>query len=204
MAPSDWMPWYRSHPRAAILIAAGLFAAVSLVQFLVNGNGEAVDILYSLPVALLAVTFGLTGGLVGAAVGFSCFAAMELTDGVGDIDATGWIARVAGLLLLGVLLGRATDQIAASQQHMVEIQEKRRQVEERARRQAQALEISDSILQHLMVAKWMIEQDKGHEAIDILSSTMESGQRMVAEMLPIQLGAPTPVADNSSGSLGHR
>ena len=72
----------------------------------VNGTGEAVDILYALPVALLAMSFGIRGGLVGAAVGFGLFAVVEVFDGVGDIDATGWITRGAGLFLLGRCSGR--------------------------------------------------------------------------------------------------
>jgi hypothetical protein len=81
------------------MIACGLFAAVTVGQIFANGTGEAVDILYSLPVALLAVSFGLRGGSIGAAIGMSLFAIVELADGVGDIDATGWIARAAGLVL---------------------------------------------------------------------------------------------------------
>ena len=60
----------------------------------------------------------------------------------------------------------------------------KRQVQETSRRQAEALEISDSILQYLAAAKWMVEQGKDEDAIAVLSSTLEKGQRMVAEMLP--------------------
>ena len=193
-------PWYRAHSRAAVLIAGALFVGVTLARFFTDGSGEAVDILYSLPVALLAMSFGLSGGLVGAAVGFSLFAIVELTDGVGDIDATGWIARATGLLLLGMLLGRATDQIKADQLRTLAAQEQRRHLQDTARRQAEALEISDSILQHLAAAKWMLEQGRDKEAIDILTSTMATGEHMVADMLPIRHGDLDPrlTEDNPS------
>ncbi len=181
-------PWYRSHSYAALLIAAGLFAGVSVARYFSDGSGEAIDILYSLPIALLAMSFGLRGGLVGAAVGFSLFAIFELADGAGDIDATGWIARAAGLLLLGVLLGRATDQIRAGQRRALAEQEQRRRLQETAHRQREALEISDSILQHLVAAKWMVERGRDEDAVEILTSTLETGQRMVAELLPIRHG----------------
>ncbi len=181
----DSFPWYRSYSPVAVLIAVGLFAVVSLARFFSDGNGEAIDILYSLPIALLAMSFGLRGGLVGAAIGFTLFAIIELVDGVGDIDATGWIARAAGLLLLGVLLGRSTDQIEAGQRRTMAEQDRRRQLQETSHRQAEALEISDSILQHLAAAKWMVEAGRDQEAIELLTSTLATGQRMVAGLLPV-------------------
>ena len=199
-------PWYRTHARVALLVACGLFAAVTVSRLFTDASGEAVDILYSLPIALLAMSFGLRGGLIGAGIGFALFASVELADGVGDIDATGWIARAAGLLLLGVLLGQATDQIESGQQRAIAAQEQRRSLEERARRQAEALEISDSILQHLAVAKWMVEAGKEREAIEVLTSTMATGERMVADMLPIRHGdtpahSPTPVLPADSDEV---
>jgi hypothetical protein len=193
-------PWYQSHSYAAMLIATGLFAGVSVARHFSDGSGEAIDILYSLPVALLAMSFGLLGGLVGAAVGFSLFTIFQLASGVGDIDATGWIARAAGLLLLGVLLGRATDQIKAGELRTLAEQEQRRRLQETAHRQVEALEISDSILQHLAAAKWMVERGEVEDAIDILTSTLVTGQRMVAELLPMRHGGfdAQAVEDNPS------
>ncbi len=181
-------PWYRSHPCAAILLAIFVFIAVAIARYFSNGAGQAVDILFSLPIALLAMAFGLRGGLIGAGVGFSLFALLELTNGVGDIDATGWFARAAGMLLLGVLLGRATDQVEAGQRATLAEQERRRLLRETAHRQAEALEISDSILQNLAAAKWMIETGRDQDAIDILTATLATGQRMVADQLPVRQG----------------
>jgi hypothetical protein len=201
-------PWYRSHGRAALITATILFVAVTGMHLLVNGTGQAVDILYALPIALLAMSFGLRGGLIGAVVGFALFAVVEVFHGVGDIDATGWITRGAGLFLLGVLLGHATDQIEVGQRRSIAALEERRSLAERARRQAEALEISDSILQHLAVAKWMIEAGNPDAAIAILTSTMVTGERMVADLLPVLRGdvdtggpAPTQVAGTVRAGL---
>jgi len=204
---SESGPWYRSSAPAALVVSSGLFVAVTIVHVIANGTGEAVDILYALPVALLAMSFGLRGGLIGAAIGFTLFAVVELVDGVGDIDATGWISRAAGLFLLGALLGRATDQIEAGRLRAIAEAEERQRLEERARRQAEGLEISDSILQHLAVAKWMIEAGEHDGAVEILTSTMATGERMVAELLPMRLSggvAGADVRDNSNDPTASR
>jgi len=177
-------PWYQAQPRSAALMAGVLFVLVTMGHFAIDGAGEAVDILYCLPVALLAVTFGLWGGLTGAVIGFLLFALSESVDGTGDIDATGWLARAAGLLLLGLLLGHTTDRIEISQRNAEAAREVRSRIQETAQRQAAALEISDSILQHVAAAKWMVEQGRNEQAIDLLSTTLEKGQRMVGDVLP--------------------
>ena len=41
------------------------------------------------------------------------------------------------------------------------------------------------MLQHLAVAKWMIEAGDSDGAIEILTSTMAKGERMVADLLPM-------------------
>ncbi len=204
----DPYPWYRSHARAALVTASILFAAVTGLHFFVNGTGQAVDILYALPIALLAMSFGLRGGMIGAVIGFSMFAVIEATHGVGDIDVTGWVTRGAGLFLLGALLGHATDQIESGQRRTFAMHEERRVLAEHARRQSEALEISDSILQHLAVAKWMIEAGNDDEAISILTSTITTGEAMVADLLPVRTGGPSvPTgrsdvqADARSGTL---
>jgi len=179
-------PWYRSYPLAALFVASGLFVAVTVAHVIANRTGEAVDILYALPVALLAMSFGLRGGVSGAAIGLALFAVVELAVGAGDIDATGWISRAAALVLLGVLLGRATDQVEAGRRHTIAEAEARQRWEERAMRQAEGLEISDSLLQHLAVAKWMLEAGQDESAIEVLTSTMATGERMVAALLPMK------------------
>jgi hypothetical protein len=142
-------------------------------------------------VSLLARAFGLRGGLIGAVIGFALFAVVEVVEvshGVGDIDATGWITRGAGLFLLGALLGQATHRIEAPELLMLADHKDRRILTERSRRQAETLEMSDSILQYLAVAKWMIESGDDEAAIAILTSTMATGERMVADMRPIRRG----------------
>src|SRR5579885_3387555 len=93
--------WYRIHPHAAWAVAAALFGAVSIAVWLNDSPGQALAVLYVLPIALLAVTAGLSGGLVGAAIGFGLFAVLATTHGGWAIGIDGWVVRAVVMFLLG-------------------------------------------------------------------------------------------------------
>jgi hypothetical protein len=189
-------PWYRPRPGIAIIVAAGLFGAISVLQWFNNQSGQAIAVLYVLPIALLAVTLGERGGLMGATAGFVLFAAFAIEHGSGDIDATGWAVRAVAMFLLGELLGRATDQTTASECHALVEQERRCRVEEANRRYTEALEIHDSLLQQIVAAKWLAEQDQPSVAAKLLEETIATGERMIAGLLPprVSRSAALPLA----------
>jgi len=187
-------PWYRLQPRNAIVVAVGLFVVVSVLQWFNDQSGQAIAVLYVLPVALLAVTLGERGGLTGATAGFVLFAVFEIVHSSGDIDATGWVVRVVTMFLLGGLLGRATDQVTVSQRDALVEAQRRYQVEEVNHRYAEALEINDSLIQQIVVAKWMVEQGQPKPAAELLNVVITRGQRMVAGLLPARVSPP---ADSS-------
>ncbi len=187
-------PWYRLYPGKAVLIAVGLFVAVSVLNWFNNGSGQAIAVLYVLPIALLAVTLGKRGGLTGAAAGFALFAVLEIEHSTGDIDVTGWIVRAVAMFLLGGLLGRATDQTTASERAALAEQQRRCQAEEANLRYTEALEINDSLLQQIVVAKWMVEQSQTKSAAELLTEAIARGERMVAGLLPERVTVP---ADSS-------
>jgi K+-sensing histidine kinase KdpD len=166
------------------MVAVGLFVVVSLLQWFNDGSGQAIAVLYVLPIALLAVTLGERGGLAGATVGFVLFAVFEIFHSYGDIDATGWAVRAVAMFLLGGLLGQTTDRTLASEQLALEEQRKRSQLEETNRRYAEAASIHDSLIQEMVAAKWMIERGETDQAAQVLTTTIATGERMVAELLP--------------------
>ena len=182
--------WYRSHPGAAMAVATSLFVFVTVLHWFQDGSGQAITVLYVLPIALLAVTFGFRGGLVAAAVGFGLFAILQVLHSSGDIDADGWAVRAVAMFLLGALLGRATDHTLASERATLAEQRRRCQFEEQNHRYAEAIEISDSLVQKMVAAKWMAEQGRSEESAQVLASTIAEGERMVAGLLPIQMAAP--------------
>ena len=190
-------PWYRRRSSDALVVAVGLFVGVSILQWFNDDAAQAIAVLYVLPVALLAVTFGLRGGLVAATFGFVLFALFEIFHSSGEIDVDGWLVRAIAMFLLGALLGRATDQSTASERTAVAEQHRRDQLEEVNRRYREALEINDSILQQIVAAKWKIERGQPEEAAEVLAATIERGERMVQGLLPKRV---SPGADRSSTS----
>ena len=88
------------------------------------------------------------------------------------------------MLLLGVLLGRATDQTLVSERAALYQERRRCELEEANSRYAEAVEINDSIIQELVAAKWMVELGQTEKAADVLTETIVRGEHMVAKLLP--------------------
>lgn len=104
--------WFGRNRTAALIVAIVLFVGVTAVRALSSGVNDAVSFYYVLPVALLAVSYGLVGGLSGGLVASLLFTVWALM-----VDASfgpvGWLSRLSTFLLLGVLLGRSTDRQVA-------------------------------------------------------------------------------------------
>lgn len=179
-------PWYRRHPCAAVAVAALLFVAVSAVRALDTRVGDAGTLLFVLPIALMAVTFGLRGGVVTASVAYSIFVLFALFDSTGFLGFEGWVAQAVAMFVLGALLGRAIDLSRAAAWQTLEQQRHQYMLMDQNRRYAEGIEISDSLLQNVAAAKWLMEQDHVTEAARLLAEAMERGQRMVGQLLPEQ------------------
>ena len=196
MGPSSQV-WYRAHPKRALGAALCLFAVVTALQPIEDSSGEAVCILYVLPIALLAVAFGRRGGWIGATAGVALFALFAVFHNTGDLDALGWFSRATAMFLLGGLLGHATDRTRASERQALAEQRRRVELEAAARREREAMEMNDSIIQGMVAAKWMAEQGRTEEAIGALATTIDKGERLVAALLPRSVAAPGAHAHES-------
>lgn len=187
--------WYQLHPRAAVVMAVVLFSVVSFAAWAYDSSGQAIVLFYVLPIALLAIAFGLRGGLIGAVTGFGLFAILEVFHSSGDIDGEGWVVRALAMFLLGGLLGHASDRTESSERTALAEQQRRCRIEEANRRYAEAMEISDSLVQQMVAAKWMAEQGQSTEAIEVLASTIAAGESMARGLL--QRRAATPLDASS-------
>lgn len=168
-------PWFRCHPRLALATALVLFASIVAARFVVGDEREATLLLLVLPVALLALAFGLRAGAAAAMVSIGVLAGWVLSSGI-DLSPIGWISRVTPLLLLGVLIGHASDE----QRRAAAVSARLALIEERQR---EAAEINDTIVQGLAAAKWSFESGNDQAGMMALESVIEAGQELVVELL---------------------
>lgn len=168
-------PWFQQRPRVALAVAGGLFAAVLLVRLLVGTPTQALSMLYVLPVALMAVVFGTRGGVLAGLVGIGLTWVWVVVDGI-SLGPTGWFSRAFPLLLLGFLLGHATDRVrrAEAEQH---------RLARAALLHREAIEINDSLIQGMAAAKWSLEAGCLDAGLHTLEVTITSAQEHVSSLI---------------------
>lgn len=200
LAPSD--PWFRRHPGVALMVAGVLFAAVLFLRLFNGTPVDAYSMLYALPVALVATTFGIRAGTLAGlvAVGLTLLWAV-----VQDVSLTpaGWAARVLPLLLLGMLVGHAADrERRAAVEH--------RRLEEAALLHREAIEINDSLVQGMAAARWTLDSGQVDTGKQILDETIMQAHELVSGLIrragmgarTEPLPAPTWSADDPHDSSG--
>lgn len=168
-------PWFWLRPALAAGVAAALFAAVVVLRWTVGTVEDSISMLYVLPVALLAMAFGTRAGVAAGAFAVGLLALWLVTTGE-SLSTLGWLSRATPLLLLGTLVGAASDRIreaAAAERRAAAV----------ALLQLEAAEINDRVLQQMAAAKWMLEAGRTDAGVDLLASTMDTAQDLVARML---------------------
>lgn len=186
-------PWFWVRPMLAVVVSAVLFAGIVVLSWTVGGVEDSVSMLYVLPISLLALGFGFRAGLAAGVFAVVLLMLWVVFSGE-SLSALGWLSHATPLLLLGPLVGAATDRIRASAT-----------TERRAAAvtllQREAAEINDHVLQQMAAAKWLLEAGHHDEGIDLLESTMDTAQQLVSRMLgsasvlPGDLRRSQPVGD---------
>ena len=157
------------------MVAGLMFAGVFIVRLAVVGSGEAISMLLVLPVTLVAVALGRRAGLTAALVAIALTACWVWVGGF-DVSVIGWISRVLPLLLVGGLVGDASDRLR-------DFEEQRRTLEGGLLRHRQAVEINDSLIQGMAAAKWSIEAGRVETGVEMLNETLDRGHRLVSELI---------------------
>lgn len=176
--PSTWTSadlWFRRRPRVALAVAGTLFAAVLALRLLSGTPVDAYSLLYALPVALVATTSGLRGGILAGVIAVGLTVLWAVLQDV-SLTPTGWASRVLPLLLLGVLLGHATDRDRRAERE-------RRRLQAAALLHREAIEINDSLVQGMAAARWSIEAGEVDRGVDILDRTIVQAQDLVSDLI---------------------
>ncbi len=169
------MPWFRSRPGMTVAVASALFAGVFLLRLSVGGGVDAINMLYALPVSLLAVAFGMRAGLGSGLLAVGLVAAWVLIRDV-DLSVLGWASRVVPLLMLGILLGDASDRLRAANSRT-------RALEAVAQRHRDAVEINDTLVQGMVAAKWALEAGRHESGLNTLTETIGLGHELVSKLM---------------------
>jgi signal transduction histidine kinase len=97
--------------RALIVAVAGvLFAAVFAARLAIDDPDALLANFYIIPIAVLAIEFGVRAGLIAAAVAFALVPAWSVINDV-HVDALGYIARGTAFVITGVVVGRFSERL---------------------------------------------------------------------------------------------
>jgi signal transduction histidine kinase len=168
-------PWFRRRPRWAIAVAAALFAGVFALRLWVGDPIGAAADLYAFPVALVAFAFGRSAG-VGAGVWGAALMAVPLGQAGVDHSLLGWSARVLAIVLIGLVVGDASDRLAAAQRLRLD-------VVLATERHREAIEINDGLVQGMAATKWLLEAGRDGAALDVLNEALSTGEQMVSKLI---------------------
>ncbi len=168
-------------PATALAVVAVLMVAVTVLRWYVDGAGQSAALLYVVPIALSAMRFGRRGGLVSAGIAMAAFVVLELVRSKGDVDLTGWVAPLLAMALMGGLVGSLSEAAArndaARRLHL-------RDFEAAERARLADLETSDSIVQRVAAARWMLEVGRSEDALRALEATVSDGIDHLGRRLP--------------------
>lgn len=169
-------PWFWAHPLTALSVACVLAAAVNLALFTVGPRHHSVVDLYSLPIALVALTAGRRAGLVAGLCVAMMLGLWSVLSLDAQLDLTDWLCHVLPMLMLGVLVGDAAERIRSA----ARTERRAAALEHLGRDSAEA---HDALMQHLAAAKWRLEAGDVDAGIEALTEAMTDGQQMVARMI---------------------
>lgn len=158
-----------------VAVAALLFALILAARWHVPGPAEAIALLFSIPITLLAVTLGTRGGTCASAVAVALLAGWALRADV-QLTALGWAARITPLVLLGALLGAVVDRLRRADAE-------RHRLATVAEHHRQAVLLNDSVVQGLTAAKWSLEAGDADKALQLVSETLDLGHQLVSDLI---------------------
>ena len=156
-------------------VSAALFAVVFGLGVAAAAHQESVTALFVFPIALIAFAFGERRGLIASAIALGLTASWGWLGGI-DRTVLDWVSAAAPLVLIGGLIGHASDRLASA--HELQLRLERAEL-----RQCEAADVNDTILQNIEVAKWMFESDCSERGLEVLTETVDTAQALVSGLL---------------------
>jgi signal transduction histidine kinase len=175
-ARASYVPWFSRRPGLALAGVVAIFVSISVARFaLGNDASVGITLLYVVPISLAALVWGRRAGMIASAAALVLLTLWVLVADV-DLSVLGWTARVVPIVLVGLLLGDASDRLRRAEQ--AHLEQAARELLHR-----QAVEINDSLLQGMAAAKWALEAKRHDVALERLSDAIASGQKLVAGLI---------------------
>lgn len=143
---------------------AAAFAAIFALRVSYGTPGDALSVLYVVPVSLVAVRRGVGAGLAAAALAMALVVAWVVVDDV-HLTWTGYLTRGAAFAVSGGAVGLLEKRMRGAQ----------------ARRHA--LAVHDEIVQGLAVARYSFEYGRPDEGIETLERTLAKARAVVTREL---------------------
>ncbi|MDI6910103.1 hypothetical protein [Nocardioides sp.] len=167
--------WFRRRPPLTWGAAASLFLGVFVLRLSGGTVEDAYSMLYVFPVALVAFAFGLRKGAAAGVLAVLLIVVWAVVRDV-SLDPAGWASRIMPILLLGVLLGEASDRLRRNDAE-------RRRLETAALLHRDAIEINDSLIQGMAAAKWSLEAGDVETGLRTLNATITQAQDLVSGLI---------------------
>jgi hypothetical protein len=167
--------WLGRHRRLALGVATALYASALVWGLTASSSTYNPGLLLTLPLALLALTFGTRAG-IGAALLSVGVIVLTASASATSLGVVGYGTRAAPMLALGIVLGTASDGL----RYTAELERRLARAHQRERETA---EINDSIIQRLAVAKWSLEAGNDQRSLELLTDSIHTAQALVADLL---------------------
>ena len=156
-------------------VAGVLFAMVFVLRQSSGNVADAYSMFYTFPVALIATYFGMRAGAAAGLLAVVLVAVWAVGRHV-SLDPGGWASRIVPLLMLGVLLGEATDRMRRTE-------DERHALEAAALLHREAIEINDSLVQGMAAAKWALEAGNVGAGLKMLDDTLKRAHDLVSDLI---------------------
>jgi len=168
-----------------IALVVALFAAVTVLRWYVDGAGEAAALLYVVPIVLSARRFGRRAGIGVAALSAAAFVVLTAVHGRGDLDLTGWVGPLLVMATVAAF-GAPSARPADVDRTVSDAVGQRDYLQNVCAVQHSALVASDSMIQEVASARWMLELGHTDEAIEVLGTTLARGISRVSAALAFE------------------